>query len=360
MLSSRLMLYSLFLFIDQWAYCDKEDSSECTTVGGAKWGQNCRFPFRSPWSNKLHWSCTTDVLPESMGSCVLYPNAPCCATNTDSGDMMGATDWGYCSESCSREKDNFCYADTGSSLGGLERCIFPFVFNGQKYNRCTEHDGNLKCATKVNVDGLATALDMKTCASPQYCSEKNTVNGSPVSFGYQDVASYTNYGSSCMTIDFEYSTGFEDSTSSNWNVDASMSAEFSYFGAEFGGSLTAGGGGAEESSTSSRATHSLSYFVSPNTRVTFKQMVAEAGDIKAHTFKIKLVEVSLNPGKEANGVIHGERDTFIYLHKNGTLIESLTPCTTVKTGGNRDNGGNGGYSINKSNVITPVTFIWLI
>ena len=150
-----------FIFLDQWAYCDGEDSSKCITVGGAKWGVACRFPFRTPWSNQLHWQCTTDSLPQSRGNPDKFPNAPWCATNTNAADMMGKHDWGYCSKDCPKAKDNFCYADTGKSLAELKKCIFPFVYNGQTYHRCIEHDGKFKCATKVNKDGIASSNDLE-------------------------------------------------------------------------------------------------------------------------------------------------------------------------------------------------------
>merc|ERR1711892_119195 len=304
---------------DQWAYCEGEDSTECKTVGGAKWGVACRFPFKSPWSNKMHWNCTTDSLPESEGSSVKYPNAPWCATNTNSGDLMGKDDWGYCSKECPKEKGNFCYADTGTSLSGLKKCILPFILNGQKYDRCTEYLGKMKCATKVNADGIVAAVDMHECANPRECSEKKTVNGNTVSVGFVDVASYTNEGSSCMEIEFQYSTGFEDSTNKNWNVEASVSAEFSFF-VSAGASVTAGGGGESASSSSSEVSHSLSYSVSPYSRVTLRQMVAQAGTIKAHSFKIQLDELSLKTQKELKEIIDGRKDV------NGTTIAGLIPC----------------------------------
>ena len=267
----------------------------------------------------MHWNCTTDSLPESEGSSVKFPNAPWCATNTNSGDLMGEDDWGYCSKDCPKEKGNFCYADTGPSLSGLKKCILPFILNGQKYDRCTEYLGKLKCATKVNADGIVAAVDMHECANPRACSDKKTVNGNTVSVGFVDVASYTNEGSGCMEIEFQYSTGFEDSTNKNWNVEASVSAEFSFF-VSVGASVTAGGGEESSSSSSSEVSHSLSYSVSPYSRVTLRQMVAQAGSIKAHSFKIQLDEVSLKTQKELKEIIDGRKDI------NGTTIAGLIPC----------------------------------
>merc|ERR1712106_557957 len=254
-------------------------------------------------------------------------------TNTNSGDLMGEDDWGYCSKECPKEKGNFCYADTGTqSLSGLKKCLLPFILNGQKYDRCTEYLGKMKCATKVNADRIVAAVDMHECANPRECSDKKTVNGNTVSVGYVDVASYTNEGSGCMEIEFQYSTGFEDSTNKNWNVEASVSAEFSFF-VSAGASVAAGGGGESASSSSSEVSHSLSYSVSPYSRVTLRQMVAQAGSIKAHSFKIQLDELSLKTQKELKEIIDGRKDV------NGTTIAGLIPC---KSGDDDDGGDDGG------------------
>jgi len=195
--------------------------------------------------------------------------------------------------------------------------------------------GSMQCATKVDYEGVAAARDMYECVNTAECGDQETVNGNPVSVKFVDVASYTNNGSRCMSIEFQYSTGFEDTTSSNWNVEASVSAEFSVFGAEFGASLTAGGGGASSSSSGSEVSHSLSYQVSPFTRVTLKQLVAKAGNIQAHSFKIRLDEVSLISQDELIETIPGEKA------ENGTAVDGLIPCPTIG-GTEYDDGGSDG------------------
>ena len=271
---------------------------------------------------------------------MLFPNAPWCATNTDAADVMGKNDWGYCSKDCPQENDNFCYADTGKQLMQVKKCIFPFILGGKKFYRCTNYNGKLQCATKVNADGVATPQDMHKCTNTNECGVKNTVNGKPMTIGYVDVASYTNDGSGCMKIEFQYSTGFEDTTNSNWNVEASVSGGFSFFGAEFGASLTAGGGGGSSSSSSSEVSHTLSYVVRPFTRVTLKQLVAKAGNIQAHSFKIQLDEVSLKSHKEVKETLPGEKTA------NGTVITGLIPCPKFGDndgdGGGKDGGDDGG------------------
>ena len=233
---------------------------------------------------------------------------------------MNTGEWGYCSESCPTEKDNFCFTKSGSSLGSLGKCIFPFIFNGQKHFRCFDYDGKVQCATKVNKDGIANPSDLQECSNQKECTDEKKVNGHIVSVGYVTVASYTNFGDNCMTVQFQYSTGFEDTTSYNWNVEASVSAEFSYFGAEFGASLTAGYEGGKSGTETSGVTHALLYNVAPKSRVTLRQMVAKAGNIKAHSFKIQLDETPLNSNHVVKETINGEKVD------NGTKVAEIMPC----------------------------------
>ena len=254
---------------------------------------------------------------------------------------MGANDWGYCSKNCPKEKENFCYADTGTSLKQLKKCVFLFILNGVTYHRCVEHLGSMQCATKLDADGVASASDMYPCVNTKECGEDQTVNGNPVVVGFVDVASYTNAGSSCMSIEFQYSTGYEDTTSYNWNVEASVSAEFNFLGAEFGVGLTASSGGATAGSASSEVSHTLSYQVSPFTRVTLRQLVAKAGNIEAHSHKIQLAEVSLHTQDELIETIPGEK------MGNGTAVPATIPCPKIDEGDDGDDddddaGGDGG------------------
>ena len=75
--------------------------------------------------------------------------------------------------------------------------------------------------------------------------------------------SYLNKGTKDLNIDFQFETGTEDTKSNNWNVEASVSAGFSAFGAEFEASVSAGGGGETASSSSAHQTHTLPYKAPP-------------------------------------------------------------------------------------------------
>ena len=81
----------------------------------------------------------------------------------------------------------------------------------------------------MSKEGFATPNDFHKCANYNECIEEKKINGHTVSVKFVDVATYTNAGSNCMRVEFEYTTGFEDTRNSNWNVEASVSGGFSIF-----------------------------------------------------------------------------------------------------------------------------------
>jgi endogenous inhibitor of DNA gyrase (YacG/DUF329 family) len=276
----------------QWGFCGTEscDENECITVGGDHVGQKCRFPFRNPETKELHYGCTTASLEG-------HASAPWCATDTTAGDDMKSGYWGFCSKKCSVEKGTNCYVDEGTWLTESKKCIFPFIYNGLVRKQCIYVKGFLSCPIKVDTDGVAKESDMKRCGLSLTCFNSSTINGNPITIGYKDVGSYSNAGSKELEISFSFETGVEDSTESNWNVEASVSAGFDAFGASIEASVTAGGGGGASSSSSSHQTHSLTYKCPPGTRVVLSQQVFLSGNFESRTFKLILTETKLTSSR---------------------------------------------------------------
>jgi len=284
----------------EWGTCGKKDScdkDECITVGGARSGQTCKFPFRNPWTNEMHHACTTARLEEEEGSKNQFPSAPWCAVDTNAEDMMVSKNWGFCSKKCPVEKGNNCYVvGTGYSMVDMDRCIFPFVYNGLTYNQCTYIKGYLKCPVTVNMDGVAEEKDMRRCGPSPSCFNATSVMGNPVTFGFIDVDSYSNEGSNDLEIEFEFETGVEDSTQSNWNVDSNVITGFEAFGTSFDAS-GAGGGKRSASTSSSHHSHTFKYKCPAHTKVVLSQLVFTSGAFKSRTFRLKLSQTKLSPSR---------------------------------------------------------------
>jgi len=286
----------------QWGYCGTEpcDDKACITVGGAHVGQTCKFPFRNKWTKELHYGCTTASLEQDVGNTkYAYASAPWCATDTGAGDEMVEGKWGFCSKKCGVEDGTNCYVDDGTYLSYTRKCIFPFVFKGLVNKQCTYVKGYLSCPIKVNADGHAKESDMRRCGPSKQCFNATTINGNPITIGYKDVGSYTNSGSKPLEISFSFETGVEDSSESNWNVEASVTAGFDAFGVSLEASVTAGGGGGASSSSSNHQSHSLTYNCPPHTRVVLSQQVLSSGVFESRTFKLILTETKISGNREA-------------------------------------------------------------
>jgi len=285
----------------QWGFCGTEpcDDKACITVGGPHVGQTCKFPFRNKWTKELHYGCTTASLEQDVGNTrFAYASAPWCATDTGAGDEMVSGKWGFCSKKCGLEDGTNCYVDDGTSMSATKKCIFPYVFKGLLNKQCTYVKGYLSCPIKVNSDGHAKESDMRRCGPSPTCFNATTINGNPITIGYIDVGSYTNSGSKELEIAFSFETGVEDSTESNWNVEASVTAGFDAFGASFEASVTAGGGGGSASSSSSHQSHSLTYKCPPHTRVVLSQQVFSSGVFESRTFRLILTETKIGRNRE--------------------------------------------------------------
>ncbi|XP_043946177.1 matrix metalloproteinase-9 [Protopterus annectens] len=95
-------------------------------------GANCRFPFL--FEGKLYSSCTTEGRTDGLTWCAT-------TKNYDKDKKYG-----------------FCPNELLSTYGGNaegNKCIFPFIFDGKSYDKCTtdgRSDGYRWCATTSNFD----------------------------------------------------------------------------------------------------------------------------------------------------------------------------------------------------------------
>ena len=281
----------------QWGYCGVPNScksDECTTVGGSSAGEACTFPFKNPVTRELHWNCTTAPLEQRRGSSINFASAPWCATETDSGDNMVAGKWGFCSEKCGKERQNNCYIDDGLWMREMRRCIFPFIYREEKHTQCVTIDDTEMCPTAVDANGIASRANMKPCAGSEACKDPSAIRGKVITVGYRTVGAYLNNGTKDLEIDFQFETGTEDTKSSHWNVEASVSAGFSAYGASAALSVSAGGGEETASTSSAHQTHTLSYKAAPRTQCFLKQKVLISGPFVSRTFELILIEKDLD------------------------------------------------------------------
>jgi len=291
---------------DQWGYCSEEEKcnkDECITVGGAHVGQTCKFPFRNKWSKEIHWGCTTASLEQDVGNNMAYASAPWCATETAVDDEMVDGKWGFCSSKCSLEKGTNCYVDDGTEIKDTKKCIFPFIYNGLVNKQCTYVQGYLKCPIAVDKNGFAEEKDMRRCGPSETCFNRTTINGNAITIGWQDVGSYANDGSKALQVSFSFETGVEDTSESNWNVEASVTAGFEAYKVSWEASVTAGGGGGSSYSSSNHQSHSLTYKVPPHTRVVLSQQILSSGVFKSRSFKLILTEYKLGSERKAEPVV---------------------------------------------------------
>ena len=287
---------------EQIGFCGTEpcDENACITVGGADVGQTCKFPFRNKWTKELHYGCTTASLEQEVDDDRFsYASAAWCATDTTAGDDMISGKWGFCSKKCAQEDGTNCYVDDGHLMRNNRKCIFPFIYNGLLRKQCIYVKGLLQCPIEVDNNGIAEESNMRLCGPSPTCFNSTTINGNPITIGWKDIGSYSNFGSKPLDVAFAFETGVEDSSEYNWSVEASVSAGFDAFGASIEASVTAGGGGGASSSTSSHQSHSLSYKVPPRTTVVLSQQVFNSGNFESRTFKLILSESSLETERSA-------------------------------------------------------------
>ena len=124
-----------------WISCSKRACSMCKTVGGPDAGAPCVFPFY--FGDRKHKSCT---MLESG------PNGRAwCSTKTnDDGHHKLGDSWGY----CPRGGCKGCLTTSGPDAG--VPCVFPFIFKGRSYTKCTmvhAKDGRPWCSTRTDSRG---------------------------------------------------------------------------------------------------------------------------------------------------------------------------------------------------------------
>jgi len=290
---------------NEWGFCHEKDScdkNECITVGGARTGEACRFPFRNPWTKEMHYNCTTARLEEEEGDGDKYPSAPWCAVDTKENALMVDKSWGFCSKKCPVEKQNNCFIQHQPNddyrLKDMKRCIFPFKYNDMTYTQCTYVKGTLKCPSEVDEKtGIAEEKHMEPCGASLSCYDSITIGGNPIREGAIAVGSYANKGSKDLEVVFTFETGIEDSSESNWAVEASVTAGFEAYGVSVEASITAGGGGGSAASSTSHQSHSLTYKIPPKTKVVLYQQVFSSGNFESRTFKLTLEQTSLSASR---------------------------------------------------------------
>jgi len=281
----------------EFGYCGAAGScneDECITVGGPSVGEVCRFPFKNPKTNELHWNCTTAMIYSTATSGSMV-SAPWCATETTEDDKMVSGKWGFCSKKCSQEVQNNCYVDDGKTMASMKRCIFPFVWKNVQYNKCVPIDGVPSCPTYTNTAGVVTSKSyMKPCGPSEACSDYNIINGKVITAGWRSVGSYLNNGTEILYIDFNFETGVQDSQSFSWSVSAEVSAGFAAYGAQVGMSISAGIGGGSEKTTSNAMSHTLRYDCPPRTKIELMQKILTSGPFEYRTFDLILTHLDLD------------------------------------------------------------------
>merc|ERR1712106_393931 len=118
----------------------------CQTIGGAKVGLPCIFPFTN--NGVTYSACTT------AGGF----DKPWCSTATDILGNHKLGNWGDCNAACQRDvattgAPSTCTTTSGSDSG--QACVFPFTHKGVVHKACTYARGFSKpwCSTKVDYWG---------------------------------------------------------------------------------------------------------------------------------------------------------------------------------------------------------------
>merc|ERR1711892_1110326 len=115
----------------------------CQTIGGAKIGLPCIFPFTN--KGVTYTACTT-----SGGF-----DKPWCSTSTDILGNHKLGNWGDCNEACGTEEattgsPSTCNTTSGSDSG--QACVFPFTHKGVVHKACTYAGGFSKPWYSTKVD----------------------------------------------------------------------------------------------------------------------------------------------------------------------------------------------------------------
>jgi len=131
-------------------------NKNCKTIGGARKGKPCIFPFK--YGDKEHHTCTKDGDDDV--------HEKWCSTKVDGDGVHVSGEWGKCSIGCAGvDYADFepQYCDTEESG---EKCFIPFSLKGFTYHGCVTSDGGKPWCTIKDQDaekGFRRANCSKSC-----------------------------------------------------------------------------------------------------------------------------------------------------------------------------------------------------
>jgi len=142
---------------DGYDYADESGGNKnCKTIGGARKGKPCIFPFK--YGEKEYNTCTKDGDDDV--------HEKWCSTKVDGDGVHISGEWGKCSIGCAGvDYADFepQYCDTEESG---EKCFIPFAYKGFSYHGCVTSNGEKPWCTVKDQDaekGFKKANCSKSC-----------------------------------------------------------------------------------------------------------------------------------------------------------------------------------------------------
>jgi len=130
---------------------DCQKPAPCATVGtiGVGAGVACVFPFR--YRGIVYDMCAT-----------VNSEVPWCSTQISSRGEHVKDQWGECKHSCAVA----CFTNGTAGSGAGQKCEFPFMYGGIRYDSCTTIDSGIPwCSTKTGDDWGYLQGEWGECAS---------------------------------------------------------------------------------------------------------------------------------------------------------------------------------------------------